>query len=247
MDLAQVEIVLVRAARPANVAAACRAMKNMGLHTLWLVPPPPGLEAPDARALAHGAWEVLDAARAAATLREAVAGSVVVAGTSGRELRGTITARELAAVAGARARGGKVSVVFGPEATGLSRLELGLCHVLVHVPTDPAQPSLNLAQAVLVVAYELRLAALEAAGGPVGGQLEPSAPAVELERALGDLREALLGIGYLDPASPDHILMELRRLVARAGPTVREVNLLRGLARQISWAGRVAHGGEGGR
>jgi len=247
MDLSQAEIVLVRPARPANVGAACRAMKNMGLRRLWLVPPPKGLDASDARALAYGAWDVLDGARAAASLGEAVAGSAVVAGTTGREVREAITARALAAEARARSGGGRVSVVFGPEATGLSRRELGLCHVLVHVPTDPAQPSLNLAQAVLLVAYELRLAALEATGGEAGGRREPHAPAGELEQALGDLREALLGIGYLDPASPGRILSELRRLVARAGPTLREVSLLRGLARQIAWAGRVARGGEGGR
>jgi tRNA/rRNA methyltransferase len=143
-----------------------------------------------------------------------------------------------------------MSVVFGPEANGLSRHELALCHVLVHVPTDPAHPSLNLAQAVLLLAYELRLAALEEPREPeglAGGQDEARAPAGDLEQALGDLREALLEIGYLDPASPERILTELRRLVARAGPTVREVTLLRGLARQIAWAGRIARGGEEGR
>jgi len=248
MDLSQVEIVLVRPARPANVAATCRAMKNMGLRRLWLVPPPEGLEAPGARALAYGAWDVLDGARRAGSLGEAVAGSVVVAGTTGRDLRGTITARALAAEVRTRSGGARVSVVFGPEATGLSSDELGLCHVLVHVPTDAAQPSLNLAQAVLLVAYELRLAALDAPGGPAsGGEQEAPAPAGDLEQALGDLREALLGIGYLDPASPGRILTELRRLVARAGPTPREVALLRGLARQIAWAGRVARGGGGDR
>jgi TrmH family RNA methyltransferase len=256
MDLSRVDIVLVRPARPANVGAACRAMKNMGLRTLWLVLPPPALVAPEglepeeARALAHGAWDVLERARRVGSLEEAVAGSVLVAGTTGRSLGTACTPRALAAEAQRRCGGGRLSVVFGPEATGLSRRELALCHVLVHVPTDPEHPSLNLAQAVLLLAYELRLAALDDTGAGEGGGSGPAeapAPASELERALLDLRGALLEIGYLDPASPDHILTELRRLLARAGPTPREVLLLRGLARQMAWAGRVARGGSGSR
>ena len=84
MDLSRVEIVLVRPSRPANVAAACRAMKNMGLRRLCLVEPPPGLGETEARSLAYGAWDVLDGARQAGSLEEAVSGSVAVVGTTGR-------------------------------------------------------------------------------------------------------------------------------------------------------------------
>jgi tRNA (cytidine32/uridine32-2'-O)-methyltransferase len=240
MELSRVDVVLVRPARPANVAAACRAMKNMGLRRLCLVDPPPGLEEPAARALAYGAWDVLDGARRAGGLIEAVSGSTLVAGTSGRDLEGACTPRELAAEVDERVGGGRLSLVFGPEASGLTTRELGLCHVRVHAPTDPSHPSLNLAQAVLLVAYELRLRTL--APGPAAdlGTSRPRATAGTLEEAVQDLRGALLSIGYLDPAGPDHILGELRDLLARAAPTPREVVLLRGLARQVSWAGRVA-------
>jgi TrmH family RNA methyltransferase len=244
VDLSRIEIVLVRPRRAANVAGACRAMKNMGLRTLWLVEPGAGLDDPEARALAYGAWDVLDGARRASSLSEAVSGSFAVVGTTGKAVTGARTPRELAAESGRLAGDGALSVVFGPEASGLTGAELGLCHRLLHVPTDPAQPSLNLAQAVLLVAYEMRLAALAVSGGGNGGGAA-RAPAGELEQALRELREALLVIGYLDPASPDRVLTELRRMVARARPSTREVGLLRGLARQIAWAGRVARGGGG--
>ena len=216
-------------------------MKNMGLGALWLVEPPPGLGETGARALAYGAWDVLDGARPAGTLLEAVSASVAVVGTTGREIAGAWTPRRLAVEADAVAGGGRLSLVFGPEASGLTGRELDLCHALVHVPTDPLHPSLNLAQAVLLLAYEMRVEALaRKAGPPAGG---PRAPAGDVEQALGDLRGALLEIGYLDAANPDRILVELRRFVARAEPSPREVALLRGLARQIAWAGRVARSG----
>lgn len=241
MDLSRVTIVLVRPSRPANVAAACRAMKNMGLRRLRIVEPPAGLDDRDARAPAYKAWDVLDAAEVVPTLKEAVSDATLVAGTTGRDDAGeTWSPRELAARAESRAAGGGLALVFGPESSGLTSLELGLCHVVVHVRTDPAQPSLNLAQAVLLFAYELRQAS-ETSEAPT---VADHATAGELEQALQELRGALLDVGYLDPLNPDHILVELRRMLARAGPTPREVNLLRGLARQVGWAGRVARGGK---
>jgi len=244
MELSRLEVVLVRPARAGNVAAACRAMKNMGLRALWLVDPPPELDTLEARSLAYGAWDVLDAGRRACSLPEAVAGSTFVAATTGRDEPMAWSPRRLGREAGSRAAGGVASLVFGPEASGLTGAELRLCHVCVHVPTDPGHPSLNLAQAVLLVAYEMRLAALAAGSGPAE-RSEPPAEAAQLEAAIGDLREALVAIGYLDPASPDRVLSELRRLAARAAPSQRETALLRGLARQVLWAGRVAKAGPG--
>lgn len=242
MELSRLEIVLVRPSRPQNVAAACRAMKNMGLRTLWLVEAKPGASDPSARALAYGAWDVLDGARTAATLLEAVSASGAVVGTSGRDVDGAWSPRRLAAEAPALLGGRTLSVVFGPEATGLTAAERALCHRLVRIPTDPEQPSLNLAQAVLLVAYELRLASLAGAAATPEADAEPRASAGEVEAAIRELREGLLEVGYLDPRNPDHILAELRGLVTRAQPTPREVLLLRGLAKQVAWAGRVARG-----
>jgi TrmH family RNA methyltransferase len=238
VDPSSVEIVLVRPARPANVGAAGRAMKNMGLRVLKLVGPPGGLAGEEARRLAHGAEDVLNGATVWEDLGAAVAPSTLVVGTSGRPAPEAWTPRQMAEEAAALAGGGRVSLVFGPEATGLTREELALCHRRVHIPTDTAQPSLNLAQAVLLMAYEIRLSAI----GLGREERMARASAGELEQALDELRHALLGIGYLNPDNPQAILAEIRILLARAGPTPREVALLRGLARQIGWAGRIARG-----
>ena len=248
MDLGRVDVVLLRPARAANVAAACRALKNMGLASLVIVGAPAGLDQPEARALAYGAWDVLDAAVPRATLREAVAGAVAVAGTSGRAHPQAWTPRRLAREGGALVGSGRLALVFGPEASGLTDEELAQCRVRVHIPADPAHASLNLAQAVLVVAYEMRMAAIEedmstGAASAAGER----ATVGELESGLDDLRQALLEIGYLSRDNPEKILSEWRALLARAGPTPREVSLLRGLARQIRWAaGHIARtsGGE---
>ena len=202
--------------------------------------PKPGLDAPEARALAYGAWDVLDGARRAASLLEAVSASGAVVGTSALEIESAWTPRRLAAEAPSLAGERVLSLVFGPEATGLSVAERALCHRLVRIPADPEQPSLNLAQAVLLLAYELRLGFLAGSAPPVAA--EPQASVGEIEQAIAELREGLLEIGYLDAQNPDRILAELRGLVTRARPTPREVLLLRGLARQAAWAGRIARG-----
>jgi TrmH family RNA methyltransferase len=236
MDLNTVDVVLVRPARPANVAAACRALKNMGLGPPTLVGASPADVPPEARALAYGAWDVLDAARAVDTLEEAVAGATAVVGTTGRVAPGAVSARELGARAASLAAGGRLALVFGPESSGLTRRELALCHHTVHIPTSPEHPSLNLAQAVLLLAYELRLASLEAVPRPAAGAASAVATAGEIEDAIRDLRQALLAVGYLNPANPEAILAELRQVLVRAAVTPREVTLLRGMARQIGWA-----------
>jgi TrmH family RNA methyltransferase len=231
MDARRVDVVLVRPARPANVAAACRAMKNMGLRSLVLVEAQPVTDA--ARALAYGAWDVLDGARHAGSLAEAVGGATLVAATSGRSEGDPWTPRAFARSAPSGL--GRVAIVFGPEATGLRRDELDLCPWRIHIPTAAEHSSLNLAQAVMVVAYEIHLSA----AAPPDVRPEP-APQAAFEGAVRALGDALLAVGYLNAQAPDAILAELRRLLARSAPTAREVALLRGLARQVQWAGRGA-------
>jgi TrmH family RNA methyltransferase len=238
LPAAAVEFVLVRPSRAQNVAAACRALKNMGFQTLRLVGAGEGDD--QARALAYGAWDVLDGASRHDQLDDAVHGSVLVVGTSGRAEPGAWTPRQLAEEGGARSAGGRVSLVFGPEASGLTTDELRRCHLRVHVPTHSDHPSLNLAQAVLILAYEIRMAnvGLSHPPGPLRAD-EVKATAGEIEVALAELRSAGTAIGYLNPQQPDTILAEWRQLLSRAVPTRREVSLLRGLARQMGWAARA--------
>ena len=237
------DVVLVRPRNAANVAAACRALKNMGLRSLRLVGEDPGLGRPEARNLAYGAWDLLDSVRFFSGLQEAVADATFVAGTSGREDPAVWSPRRLATEGGMRAAGGRTALVFGPEASGLTAEELSWCHAHVRIAADPEQPSLNLAQAVLILAYEIRLSH----GGGSEAPVPPRAATGELEAALRELEEGLVGIGYLNRDNPGAILAELRALLARAGPTPREAGLLRGLARQICWAaGRIAGRGEPG-
>lgn len=238
----RLDFVLVRPARAGNVAGASRALKNMGFAHLRLVAPLPDLADPNARALAYGAWDVLDGAEVCHTLDEALADADWVVGTSGKPQADELDPRGFARrLAEGTCR--RVALVFGPEASGLTRRELDLCHARVRIPCSPEHPSLNLAQAALIMAYEASLA-LRAEPPAEDGAARAEAPAGAraLEDALGHLRAALLEVGFLDPHNPDAVLAELRRLAARAAPTPRELLLLRGLARQIDWAGRVARG-----
>lgn len=232
-----VEFVLVRPVRVANVSAAARALANMGFERLTLVSPPAALDEDDAdRSSAYGAWDILDRARRVSTLADAVAETSWVVGTSGRPSARAITPREVGVLAQGASNRGRIAIVFGPERTGLSRAELRLCHERVLIPTSARQPSLNLAQAVLVVAYELFVASI---GGTTvrPPPSEPSPSVGDMESLLAQWRTALLTVGYLDERAPDRVLAELRRFLARSCPSPREVTLLRGIARQITWAG----------
>jgi tRNA/rRNA methyltransferase len=229
----QAHVVLVRPRRAANVAAACRAMKNMGVKRLTLVDPPPGLDDPAERALAYGAWDVLDGAGTAPDLPAAVADATVVVATSAHRGAETCSPREMATDP-ALLRGERVALVFGPEDSGLRRDELALAHVCVRIPSHASQPSLNLAQAVLVVCYELFIASVSpsSAAAPVPPR---SVSAGEIEACIDHLREAWFAIGFLNPQAPDDLMGELRALFWRARLTRREITLLRGVARQTLW------------
>ncbi|HSN13030.1 MAG TPA: RNA methyltransferase [Anaeromyxobacteraceae bacterium] len=221
-----------------NFGAAARVMKNFGLRRLAVVEPPAWEGLPRsggegvrasvlerAARLARHASDLLDAATFHADLREAVAGATWVCGTTSRLLPGRprLSPRELAAEVGCRAGAGEVALVFGEERRGLSDAELDLCQAVCTIPTSADYDSMNLAQAVAVVAYEV--GQVQAADGPSVAPEEPARH--RTVEALWERLGALLGAaGYLNPQNPEHILSDWRRLLARAEPTQREVELL---------------------
>lgn len=224
-------VILVRPQEEGNVGACARAMANMGLERLILVEPAPRLGA-TARAFAVGAGGVLDGLERCADLAEAIAPFRRVVGTSsGRDRhldQRVVTARRLPALLAEEDPDVATALVFGPEASGLTRDELALCDPLVVVPCSAVQPTLNLAQAVLVVAYELAQGAHAAARS----ESEPRAAAGEIERLL-DHGEALLrSTGFERDDTYRSVVRDLRQLAARARPTEREVQILHGICRR---------------
>ncbi len=256
MDLGKVTFVLHRPSSAENIGAAARAMKNFGLSRLAIVAPPSWTGAPRgggpgsareevllrARKTARHAADLLEAAEVHLDARAALAAATWACGTTSRAIEGRprLSPRELACELTARSAQGPVAVLFGEERRGLSDRELGLCQAVCTIPTASAYDSMNLAQAVAVLAYEL---AVEG-GAPAETGAGSAVPArhATLE-ALWERLGALLGsAGYLNPQNPEHILADWRKLLARAEPTQREVELLlaavRALERQLSLARR---------
>lgn len=231
--LSAIRIVLVATSHPGNIGAAARAMLTMGLRRLILVDPR-RFPDPEATALASGATEVLEGARVVATLDEALHGCVLAIGLSARprEFAGRVlAAREAAGEAIAHAAHGEVALVFGTEMSGLSNDELARCGIVATIPANSGFASLNLAAAVQVVAYELRVAA---DGGEVW-RAPRFAPAThdEIEALYDHGSRTLAAMRFLDPQMPRRLLPRLRRLFARAGLEREEVSILRGILARI--------------
>jgi TrmH family RNA methyltransferase len=213
-----------------NIGSVARAIKTMGFDELWLVNPPPEFPNNEARQMASGAQAVLAGARIAGSLAEAVAGCGLVIGASARYFRlglPELDPRQCAAQALSAARVQPVALVFGPERSGLTNAEIDLCHAIVYIPANPEYSSLNLAQAVQVIAYELRMA--EPFSRTLPPPESPLAEARDLQLFYEHLERVLLGSGFLDPANPRHLMRRLRRLFNRTRLDSNELNILRGI------------------
>lgn len=234
--LARVRVVLVHTSLPANIGAAARAMLTMGLSQLRLVAPAHFPHA-DATALAAGAAALLDRARVVATLDEALAGTRLAIGLSARprKFAGRVLALRAAAAEAIRmAADGDVALVFGTEMSGLSNDELARCEIVATIAANPDYASLNLAAAVQVVAWELRMAAL---GGDVWRAPRFAAATHDDVEALhAHALRTLKALRFYDPARPRRLMPRLRRLFARAGLEREEVNILRGILARIDAA-----------
>ncbi len=239
----RIRIVLVGTQHPGNIGSAARAMKTMGLSRLVLVAPErfPHVEAD---ALAAGADDLLAAARIHGTLAEALGDCRLVLGCTARTRRVALAeqvprdaAARLLAAAG---EGDEVALVFGRERTGLTNDELQLCHGAVHIPANPHYSSLNLAAAVQVLAYELRMALL--GGGAIDATTRPDAPAThaELEGFFAQLAQTLDQIDFHKGRAPESAMRKLRRLFLRMEIDKHEVRLLRGILADAQRMARLA-------
>ncbi|MEP6940748.1 MAG: RNA methyltransferase [Rudaea sp.] len=240
---AGLRFVLVRPSHPGNVGAAARAIRTMGFTRLVLVAPHKYPHA-DATAMAAGADDVLDAITVVPALVDAIADCTLVLGCTARR-RGVqlpeFAPREAAAAADAAARVGEVAIVFGNERTGLENDELMRCNAAVHIPSDPGFSSLNLAQAVQVLAYELRNAALAVSPGAAPEtKTDPRATAEQMEHFYGHLSQLLVDIDFHKGRSPVTIERRLRRLFSHAQLEQREVRILRGIFDDAQRMARLA-------
>jgi TrmH family RNA methyltransferase len=237
----QFAFVLVRPKTGGNVGAAARAIKNMGFADLRLVAPEASSKSNDAHSMAVHANDVLANAKIFPTLSAAVEDCQMTAGTtcrSGPYRESVVALRESASHLAEAASSNRVAVIFGPEDTGLTNHELKFCQKLITIPASAEYTSINLAQAVMLCAYELRLAFENEPRAAAPLQL---ASASEVDAALERLKDALLAIGFVPEENPDHIMFSIRGIFGRSGLTARELDIVNGMARHTRWAAEGGH------
>jgi tRNA/rRNA methyltransferase len=227
--LKRVRIVLCGTSHPGNIGASARALKTMGLASLYLVSPK-RFPAAEADAMASGAADLLRTATVCGSIDEALDGTVfaVACTARGRDLsHALLTAHETGVRLVSEAAGGPVALVFGPEQSGLTSSEVGRCSAIGMIPTNPDYSSLNLAAAVQIFAYEVRQAVEAMASYPQ--EIHEAANYGEIELFFRHLEQTLYDIGFLDPKQPKRLMQRLRRMFHRARLEKEEVNILRGI------------------
>jgi tRNA/rRNA methyltransferase len=234
--LNNVVIILVGTKYAGNIGSAARAMHNMGLSRLRLAAPQCTIDE-DALRMARGGVPVLASARSYRSLGSALRGIRLVVGSTGKSggnREQTVSARALVPLILSHAARRKVGIVFGPEDTGLIDDDLIRCQMLLRIPTASQAHSINLAQAVMIVSYELYVGhlACEPARVPVLATIE------QIEAMYEQLEAALRTIDFLHDENARHMMFRLRRLLGRTGLERSDVAIFRGIARQIAWFGK---------
>jgi tRNA (cytidine32/uridine32-2'-O)-methyltransferase len=232
--LNNIRIVLVKTYHPGNIGAAARAMKNMGLTRLYLVEPNdfPSFEASQR---ASSASDVLENAVVVDSLKEALVGCTLTVGTTAR-LRAVkwpqVDSRECGELLVKESQAHEVALVFGRERTGLHNEELELCQYLVNIPTGEAYTSLNVAQAVQVLCYEILMASRVGEVAPevvIKDEKDKEASFDQMEGMYDHFFHTMDKLSYFGSRNPEHVMRKLRCLFSRSRPTFREVQILRGL------------------
>ncbi|MFH0812331.1 MAG: RNA methyltransferase [Pseudomonadota bacterium] len=229
-------IVLNHPMIPENIGAAARAASNMGIGGLIVVNPENLDPERILKMATHKAAYLIKRMKVFADLKEALSGFTYIVGTTARTGRGrrpVLTPREVATSLIQIAPQNQIALVFGSEDKGLTNQEIRLCHQLVKIPTAKFS-SLNLAQAVMIMSYEIFLARI----GPFEKVCPPLATSQELELMYERVKEILVKISFIQPENPDHWMMNVRRFFSRIGLQANEVSLIMGICRQIDWFGK---------
>ena len=229
--LNSVKVVLVGTTHPGNIGATARAMKNMGILDLALVEPK---EFPSdvATFRSKAAKDILEKASVHRSLAEAISECELVVGTSARGRTvpwPVLNPREAAEEMHKSSRNGKVAIVFGREDRGLTNEELGLCNFHVHIPSDPEYSSLNLSQAVQILAYEIRLSYLKDQHVNKGYWDVELANNEQTERLINHMDELMQEVDFYDVENPRKLLVRVRRFFKRSKIDIMEANIFRGL------------------
>ncbi|EGR2402877.1 RNA methyltransferase, TrmH family [Vibrio cholerae] len=236
MMLERVKVVLVGTTHSGNIGSAARAMKVMGLSQMVLVDPQCQVDA-QAIALAAGASEIALNAQIYPTLEAAVADCGLVVGTSARSRTlewPMLEPRECGEKLISEANQHSVAMVFGRERTGLTNDELQLCHYHVCVPANPEYSSLNLAMAVQLLSYEVRMAYLALQQSSQSSTLQEEYPRhQELERFYAHLEQVIMQTEFISAQQPGQVMNKLRRMFTRVRPEAQEINILRGILTSV--------------
>ncbi|MGE4338524.1 MAG: RNA methyltransferase [Pigmentiphaga sp.] len=240
------DFIMVEPSHPGNIGSAARALKTMGFHRLLLVNPQVenALDDPAAIALASGAADVLQQAEVFPTLREALARSTLAFALTarGRDLGPpACDVREAALLACQHleslpdaGEGPRIALVLGTERSGLTNAHIALCHRICHIPANPDYSSLNVAQALQVMAWEMRYALIadRMASPAPGGYVPPAAPPASgqaVQALLEHWERALVGVRFLDPQHPKKLMPRMHHLFTRVQLTQDEVDMMRGV------------------
>ena len=227
-------IILIDTSHPGNIGAVARAMKNMGFSDLTLVNPK-YFPHEDATARASGAEDILENALITNTLEEAIVDCHLIIGASARERSiewPILSPKECSDKIVRNFSEDNVAIVMGPEKNGLNNAQMDLCHFLLRIPTNPVYSSLNIAMAVQIICYEMRLAMIklpEVKDSPMN-----LATGREMEYFYHHLEKTLKDIGFLNPNDPRNLMRRLRRLFNRIHLDHNEINILRGILSTVS-------------
>ena len=237
MNKDNIAIILANTKYPGNIGSVARAMYNMGLDRLVLAGPRCSINEESYR-LAKSGKEILDSAKTFRSLQTALRGTRFLVGTTGKSggyRTQTYSLKSMVPRILDHAARQRVGILFGPEDTGLVDRDLALCQLLIRIPTQPKANSINLAQAVMIVSYELLLGTLDREPGHV----PKLAPLEQVEAMYTQLENALVEVGFLHSENTKHMMMRMRRMLGKADLEKSDVGILRGIARQINWYART--------